>query len=150
MNKKQVLRSMFALSIAATLWAGCSNDEMVLDNKGENNVENPITVAFQLGLPGGDEVDYSRAEGDVLADDITEWSFKTLRVYDFKVTGTTEDPAATLVSIYKVQIKTTSGSDTPTVGSGECVPTGDGSKYSVKLSLRAKKRRESPVCVCSQ
>ena len=139
MNKKQVLRSMFALSVAATLWAGCSNDEMVLDNKGENNVENPITVAFQLGLPGGDEVDYSRAEGDVLADDITEWSFKTLRVYDFKVTGTTEDPAATLVSIYKVQIKTTSGSETPTVGSGECVPTGDGSKYSVKLSLRAKK-----------
>lgn len=136
MNKKQVLRTLFALTAIALTGAGCSNQEMLPETTGNNTEETNAIVAFQLGLPGGDEVNYNRA---ATTQDATESTFKTLIVYDFKSASATESANSTLAGIYKIKINTTAtNADTPAVGSGECVPTADGSGYSVKLSLRAK------------
>lgn len=136
MNKKQVLRTLFALTAIALTGAGCSNQEMLPETTGNNTEETNAIVAFQLGLPGGDEVNYNRA---ATMRDLTESTFKTLTVYDFKSASAAESAASTLAGIYKIKIKTVAtNADTPAVGSGECAPTGDGSGYSVKLSLRAK------------
>ncbi|WP_455666396.1 hypothetical protein [Phocaeicola sp.] len=136
MNKKQVLRTLFALAAIALTSAGCSNQEMLPETTGNSTEETNAIVTFQLGLPGGDEVNYNRV---ATTQDPTESTFKTLIVYDFKSDATTENTTSPLAGIYKINIKTAAtNADTPAVGSGECVPTGDGSKYSVKLSLRAK------------
>ena len=136
MNKKQVLRTLFALAAIALTSAGCSNQEMLPETTGNSTEETNAIVTFQLGLPGGDEVNYNRA---ATTQDATESTFKTLIVYDFKSTNTTESVTSTLAGIYKINIKTTAtNADTPAVGSGECAPSADGSGYNVKLSLRAK------------
>ena len=88
MNKKQVLRTLFALTATTLLWTGCSNDGILTppDETPKVPIESETaTISFNLGMPTGDEVDFAkdRAAGEVLQDG-TEWTLKTLKVYHFK------------------------------------------------------------------
>ncbi len=131
MNKKQVLRSVFALSVAATLWTGCTSDEVLLNPTDATGKDEGATVTFSLGLPMGDEVNYTKGRDVTPLHDESEWSIKKLKVYDFKKEG---DAEPTFVKAYNVEIKT----DGASLNSGMCVPGATGGKYQVKLSLSAK------------
>ena len=141
MNSKQMMQTMFALCASAILTTGCSNDELI-SPKGESGSGNGETsVTFSLGLPQGDEVGYTRAADATIADDETENTMKSLKVYHFhaKVDAAADEPADNayqLVRIYNVPITTSAATngESPTTA-GTCINNGNGT-YSVKLSLR--------------
>lgn len=135
MNKQQLMQTMFALCTAALLTTGCSNDLSVTDD-GRGGNETDASVSFSLGLPGGDEVDYTRADANPPMQDASEWTVKTLKVYHFSsVEATPTDAQYTLVAAYNVPVKETLASGES--GMGLCVKSAD-AKYQLKLSLRSK------------
>lgn len=140
MNKKQIKQTMFALCTAALFTTGCSND--VLTSTGNiGSKEEGTSVLFNLGMPLGDEVDYTRATEGKIDDDASEWAMKSLKVYHFcaSVAQTNDEPADdayTLAGVYDVPVK--SG---VTLTSGICLNNGNG-KYDLKLSLRTNKLGE--------
>ena len=130
MNKKQIKQTMFALCTAALFTTGCSND-VLTSQEGNGSEDWNATVAFSLGLPGSDEVDYTRA--GVPLQDASEWTIKTLKVYHFSsAEATPTDEQYNLVTAYNVPVKEIGS---PAIG--QCVKTGD-AKYSLQLSLRSK------------
>lgn len=135
MNKKQLVQTLFALCAAALLTTGCSNDALATD-EGRSGNEGDASVSFSLGLPGRDEVDYTRADATTPLQDASEWTVKKLKVYHFSSTeATPTDAQYTLVAAYNVPVKETLASGES--GMGLCVKTGD-AKYQLKLSLRSK------------
>lgn len=136
MNKKQVLRTLFALTATTLLWTGCSDNGTLTppDETPKVPIEpETATISFNLGIPTGDEVDFAkdRAAGEVLQDG-TEWTLKTLKVYHFKK-GAEESNGDTdykLVNAYKIPVL-----ESGDPASGLCVKTDD-AKYSLRLSLR--------------
>lgn len=131
MNKKQLLQMMFAICTGALLTTGCSNEEWA-PTPGMGNED--ASIVFNLGLPLGDEVSYTRAtDAATPLQDATEWTLKTLKVYHFG-TATEQGPADTdykLVAAYNVPVYDASQTD----AMGKCIKTAD-AKYTVKLSLR--------------
>lgn len=135
MNNKHLLQTMFALCTAALFTTSCTNDALTSPQDG-NGDDNAIAV-LNLGLPQGDEVNYTRGLGDALADDNTEWAIKTMKVYHFSTTQTTT-PTATdyaLVKAYDLPV-TTAESAVSTPGSGQCLDYGNG-EYQIRISLRS-------------
>lgn len=94
-------------------------------------------MVLNLGLPQGDEVNYTRALHDPVADDATEWAVKTMKVYHFSTAQTTNptDADYTLVKAYDLPVTTAEGS-TSVPGSGQCLDYGDG-EYQIQISLRS-------------
>lgn len=134
MDKKQFMQALFALSAAVLLTTGCSNDELTSPN-GDSESDDITTVTFNLGLPAGDEVNYTRADVPI-SDDATEWAIKTLKVYHFSTT-TTGNPTAdnyTLVKAYDVPVNTADVG--VKAASGTCVDYGTGD-YNLRISLRS-------------
>lgn len=136
MNKKRFMQTLFAACTAAMLATGCTNDEMTAPDGGKDggngntNAGREASVTFSLGLPQGDEVNYTRA---TVADDATEWTVKTLKVYHFKGADSSNDDGYTLVSAYDVPVYDTAPEDKVTMG--RCIKSAD-AQYTLKLSLR--------------
>lgn len=134
MNKKRFMQTLFAACTVALLAAGCTNDVMTAPDGGKDggNADGETAVTFSLGLPQGDEVNYTRA---LVADDATEWAVKTLKAYHFKSTGapTSGDGSYALVSAYNVPVYDAAPTDG--IAIGRCIKSAD-AKYSLKLSLR--------------
>ena len=140
MNKKQIKQTMFALCTAALFTTRCSND-VLTSQEGNGSKDEGTSVLFNLGMPLGDEVNYTRATGDKIDDDESEWAMKSLKVYHFCATvgeasDEPADDAYTLAGVYDVPVK--SG---VTLTSGICLNNGNG-KYDLKLSLRTNKLDE--------
>lgn len=133
MNKKQVLQTMFVLCTTALFTTGCGNDELT---PGIDDGSDETSVVFSLGLPAGDEVNYTRAEATPIQD-ATEWTLKTVRVYHFSTTTTMSptDANYALVKAYDIPVEKTADADAKP-GSGKCVDYGDG-EYSIRISLRS-------------
>lgn len=123
MKKKQLLQTMFAFGAAAFFMAGCSNEETtgIVSGNGTDT-----SVIFRLGLPGGDEVGYTRAGAPVQDD--TEWAVKKLKVYDFVAKA---DGDTLLAGAYNLSLL----ESTATLTAGAFSPDASGGKYNVKLSL---------------
>lgn len=133
MNKKQLLQMMFALCAGTLLTTGCSNEEWT---SGTESAGKEASVVFSLGLPNGDEVNYTRADDpNAPKQDATEWTLKTLRVYHFSTAeaSPTSDAQYKLVAAYDVPVKENAGD----LATGVCAKTGD-AQYKLQLSLRSK------------
>ena len=130
MKNKHLLQTLFALCTAALFTTSCTNDALPSPQEGNDNEE--TFVSFTLGLPLGDEVNYTRADRN---DDATEWTIKTLKVYHFSGTNSASaDADYLLVAAYNVPIKETLGSGE--TGMGVCLKSADAA-YQLKLSLRS-------------
>lgn len=136
------MQTLFAACTAAMLATGCTNDEMTAPDGGKDggngsgNVGTEPSVVFTLGLPAGDEVNYTRAS--TIDSDATEWAINSMKVYHFCATvenaGTPpEDTKYLLQDVYSMLVK----SDEE-LTSGICLDNGNGS-YSLKLALRTAK-----------
>lgn len=137
MNKKHLLQTMFAMCMVVLFTTGCTNDVLTSPNDdGTGNEE--TTIVFNLGVPGSDEVHYTRAEAPTIVDDATEWTIKTLKVYHFYTTTTNEpkDENYILAKAYDVPVEKEITSNTTPAASGTCADYGDGN-YSLRLSLRS-------------
>lgn len=135
MNRKQLVQTLFALCTVALLTTGCSNDVLATD-EGRSGNEGDASVSFSLGLPGGDEVGYTRAGTATPVQDASEWTVKTLKVYHFSsLEASPTDAQYTLVAAYNVPVKESLVAGESSTGL--CVKSGD-AKYQLKLSLRSK------------
>ena len=136
MNNRHLLQTMFALCTAALFTTSCTNDVLLSPEEGNDGKD--TSVSFTLGLPGSDEVHYTRADVVPPLQDATEWAIKTLKVYHFSTTKTTDmtDADYTLAKAYDVPVKEGVVESTIPAGSGTCVNYGDGN-YSLRLSLRS-------------
>lgn len=126
MKKKLLLQTMFAFGAATLFMAGCSNEETTGTESGDGT---STSVIFRLGLPGGDEVNYTKADAPM--QDETEWTIKKLKVYDFLAKAEND---TVLAGAYELSLVDASANLT----TGAFAPDAAGAKYNVKLSLPGK------------
>ena len=96
MKKQLLLTSMLTLGLAL---ASCSSEEAFMPDQ-NLMVKKQRTVSFNLKMPSGDKLNFSRADGDGNPiHDISECEIKTLTLYEYEVNAA--DQSETLKRIIK-------------------------------------------------
>ena len=123
MSNKQSMQTMFALCTAALLTAGCSNEAP----DGDYGNSKDASVVFNLGLPQGDEVQFTRADAPLMQDE-SERTVNSLKVYDFK-----KNDANVMVLANVYTLKQAEATDQ--LASGSYAPTATTAQYQVRISI---------------
>lgn len=141
MNRKTAWQSMLSLSAFMLAATSCSSDAPEANIRPDSDASD-ASVVFNINMPTGDEVNYTRADGDpaTLEDDASESCIKSLKVYHFRASDVTDETSLTdadytLVKSYDVIIGASNSTSTNNVLVPDAT-TAD--QYGLTLSLSTK------------